>query len=118
MYTKEIVTVENFLNKVKGFKVSDLVEYLQTLNQDAYFSVYVDGEDTHGCEVSANIIETVPLTEKEILQCKIEKVREKIAIYEQSVKYYTLRAQYDRIEQLGLNEKLAKCKLELEELLK
>ena len=118
MYTKKIVLVKNFLEEVRGYKVADLVEYLQTLNQDAEFCIFVDGSDTYGCDIAANIYETVPITEKEILQRKIEKVKEKIASYEQSIRYYTRGAQNNRIEQLGLNEKLAKCNSELEGLLK
>lgn len=112
--TKTVTVATNWHDEI-GYKVGDLIAYLQQFPIDAEFSISIDG-DTHGCDLYSDITVKVPLTAEEIKQNRIDYLNKKISDTLTRIKFYEQRNTPERIADLKFHEKLAQYEAELKQL--
>lgn len=101
--TKNIYLNIDWVNALRDVTVSEAIDYLQRFSAEDVLTVQLDG-DTHGCEIISNIAQIVPLSRCEIKAEKIERLRQQIARWEESKKYY----QKDT-HRLDMTDRIANC---------
>jgi len=113
MQTKQITIKSNVLDNC-GYTVGEVIKYLSQFNSDDELVVcFNEGADTHGVDIETHIVRNVPLTEEEIREKKIMRVKEKIKQTENSIDFYIKRESEHRIKECKLYERLAAYKNEL-----